>query len=184
MRPGVCCAALAMVLVAAAHAETLTVVSWGGSYEAATRKAILEPFTAETGIEVAVEVYNGGLAQIRAQVETGSVYWDVVDLERADAVRGCDEGLLELVDFAEMAPAPDGRPLEDDYPPGTEFDCGAAMMYYATVVAYNAETLRGARPAAIGDFFDLERFPGRRGMRRSPIANLEFALLARRRGGG
>ena len=27
------------------------------------------------------------------------------------------------------------------------------------------------------DFFDLERFPGRRGMRRSPVANLEFALM-------
>ena len=52
------------------------------------------------------------------------------------------------------------------------------MIYYATVVAYNTEMLRGARPAAIADFFDLERFPGRRGMRRSPIANLEFALLA------
>lgn len=79
--------------------EGITVVSWGGSYEAAARKALFEPFSAETGIAVHVESYNGGLAQIRAQVETGNVHWDVVDLEFADAVKGCDEGLLEIIDI-------------------------------------------------------------------------------------
>ena len=106
---------LASVLFASsATAETLTVVSWGGSYEQASRKAILEPFSKETGIEIRVEVYNGGLAQVRAQVETGKVYWDVIDLEMADAARGCDEGLLEYVDVSNLAPAPDGTPAAED----------------------------------------------------------------------
>ncbi|MDE0412514.1 MAG: hypothetical protein OXI37_09915, partial [Gammaproteobacteria bacterium] len=56
-------------------AESITVVSWGGSYARAWEKAILEPFTAETGVEVRLESYNGGLAQVRAQVETGNVHW-------------------------------------------------------------------------------------------------------------
>ena len=30
----------------------------------------------------------------------------------------------------------------------------------------------------MADFFDLEKFPGRRGMRRTPNTNLEFALVA------
>lgn len=162
----------------AVGAETLTVVSWGGAYEQASRSAVLEPFTAATGIEVAVEVYNGGLAQIRAQVETGNVYWDVVDLERADAVRACDEGLLEFVDIDELAPAPDGTPPAEDYPPEAVTECGGGTLYYSTVVAINTEALSGARPQTIADFFDLARFPGRRGMRRSPLVNLEFALLA------
>ncbi len=46
------------------------------------------------GIDVGVEDYNGGLAQIRAQVEIGNIHWDAVDLKFADAVRGCDERLL------------------------------------------------------------------------------------------
>ena len=53
-------------------AESLTYVSWGGSYEQASRKALFVPFSEATGIDIEVEVYNGGLAQIRAQVETGS----------------------------------------------------------------------------------------------------------------
>ena len=172
---GLCAWAIAWGL--ASGAETLTVVSWGGAYEQASRKAVLEPFTAEKGIDVAIEVYNGGLAQIRAQVETGNVYWDVVDLERADAVRACDEGLLEFVDLEDLAPAPDGAPPADDYPPEAVTECGGGLLYYSTVVAYNADVLSGARPRVIGDFFDLARFPGRRGMRRSPLVNLEFALL-------
>ncbi|MDE0411588.1 MAG: hypothetical protein OXI37_05165, partial [Gammaproteobacteria bacterium] len=56
-------------------AESITVVSWGGSYARAWEKAILEPFTAETGVEVRLESFNGGLAQVRAQVETGNVHW-------------------------------------------------------------------------------------------------------------
>ena len=167
-----------IALAASASAETLTVVSWGGSYEQASRKAILEPFFEETGIEIRVEVYNGGLAQIRAQVETGNVYWDVVDLEMADSARGCDEGLLEFVDVDDMAPAPDGTPAAEDFFEGTVIDCGGGLLFYATIYAYNADSFPGDKPSTIDDFFDLERFPGRRGMRRLPQANLEFALMA------
>ena len=83
--------------------ESLTVVSWGGSYAHAINKGYLEPFAAETDIDIRIEDYNGGLAQVRAQVETGNVHWDVVDLETADAVSGCDEGILERIDSAAVA---------------------------------------------------------------------------------
>ena len=163
---------------AGCSSEGITVVSWGGSYEAAARKAIFEPFTAETGIAVRVESYNGGLAQIRAQVETGNVHWDVVDLELGDAVKGCDEGLLELIDMDELPPAPDGTPAREDYAEGTYTDCGGGMVYYSTAYAYNRESFAGEAPSKLEDFFDLARFPGRRGMRRVPLANLEMALMA------
>ena len=162
----------------AAGAESVTAVSWGGSYARACAKAIHEPFTAETGIEVRLEDYNGGLAQIRAQVETGNVHWDVVDLEMADAVLGCDEGLLEPIDPGDLPPAPDGTPAEQDFFPETLTECGVGGTYYSTIYAYNEEKFPGSKPATIADFFDLEKFPGRRGMRRTPLVNLEFALMA------
>ncbi|MCY4122810.1 MAG: ABC transporter substrate-binding protein, partial [Acidobacteria bacterium] len=63
--------AVALLAVDCAPAgTTLTVVSWGGSYGRAVSRAYLEPFAAATGIEVRLDDYNGGLAQIRAQVET------------------------------------------------------------------------------------------------------------------
>ena len=158
--------------------ESLTVVSWGGAYAEAVRRGYIEPFMAETGIEVRLEDYNGGLAQVRTQVESGNVHWDVVDFEIADAVSGCDEGLLEPIDTDALPPAPDSTPAPRDFLPDTLLDCSVGTLLYSTVYAYNAERIPGEKPATIGDFFDLERFPGRRGMRRAPVVNLEFALLA------
>ena len=163
---------------AAAGEREITVVSWGGSYARACVKGYFESFTAETGIEVNVEDYNGGLAQIRAQVEAGAVHWDVVDLGVSDAVTGCDEGVLELVDPSILPPGPNGERPEDDFLPDTRTECGVGNLLYSTIYAYNRETLNGSAPTTIADFFDLKRFPGRRGMRRAPDANLEFALLA------
>ena len=170
-------AALCGSLPAAADGP-LTVVSFGGSYARASQRAYHEPFTAETGIEVRLEDYNGGLAQIRAQVETGNVHWDVVDLNLADAVRGCDEGLLEFIAVEDLPPGADGTSAVDDFFPDTLTDCGMGTIFFATVYAYDPQRFPDRTPATIDDFFDLERFPGRRGMRRTPEDNLEFALLA------
>ncbi len=163
---------------AAGGERAITVVSWGGSYARACVKGYFESFTAATGIEVNVEDYNGGLAQIRAQAEAGSVHWDVVDLGVSDAVTGCDEGVLELIDPAILPPGPNGERPEDDFLPDTTTECGVGNLLYSTIYAWNPETLTGPPPATIADFFDLERFPGRRGMRRVPDVNLEFALMA------
>ncbi len=171
-------ASLLAVASAAAAAQTLTVVSWGGSYGRSVERAWVEPFMAETGIDVRMEDYNGGLAQIRAQVETGNVFWDVVDLTTPDAVGACDEGLLEFITLEELPAAADGSPAAGDFLPGSRSDCSGGGLVSATVVAYNEELFPGAKPARLEDFFDLERFPGRRGMRRVPAANLEFALMA------
>ena len=159
-------------------AEQLTVVSFGGSYARASQQAYHEPFTAETGIEVRLEDYNGGLAQIRAQVETGNVHWDVVDLNVADAVLGCDEGLLEFIDPGDLPPGADGSSVADDFVSGTLTDCGMGTIFFSSIYAFHPQHFPGAKPATIEDFFDLERFPGRRGMRRVPSDNLEIALLA------
>ena len=157
---------------------SITAVSWGGSYGRAYRGAVQIPFMDETGIRVDMEDYNGGLAQIRAQVDVGAVYWDVVDLEMADAMRGCDEGLLEPIDIDMLPPALDGTPARDDFYPEMQGECGAGMLFYSTVYAYNADLFPDEQPATMADFFDVERFPGRRGMRRVPQVNLEFALIA------
>ncbi len=158
--------------------ESLTVTSWGGAYSRACRLAYFEPFAEETGIGIREALYNGGLAEVRAQVDVGRVHWDVVSMELADAVRGCEEGLLEPLDPSMWPPGADGTPAEEDFLPGTLTECGVGAEFYATVIAYNRDRINGPEPTALEAFFDLERYPGRRGMRRKPLANLEFALMA------
>ena len=161
------------------ESRSVTAVSWGGSYGRAINEGVNIPFAEESSIGVVVEDYNGGLAQIRAQVEVGEIHWDLVDLEIAHAVRGCDEGLLERLDINQLPPSPDGTPAAEDFLEGTMTDCGMGTFFWSMVYAYNEENvLSKIKPSTMADFFDLDTFPGRRGMRRVPQMNIEFALIA------
>ena len=166
------------VLAAAAEPASITFVSWGGPYARAQRSAFINAFTEETGITVRMDDYSGGLAQVRAQIEAGDIHWDAIDLERPDVLLGCEEGLLERLGVDALPPAPDGTPASEDYYPQTLSDCGGAGIVYATIFAYHRDAFPAGGPTSIRDFFDVRRFPGRRGLRRSPMTNLEFALMA------
>ena len=51
-------------------------------------------------------------------------------------------------------------------------------LVYATVLAYDDRAFPGEKPRSVADFFDIARFPGKRALRRQPIALLEWALLS------
>ena len=175
-------AGLVMLGLAAAtpavSADSLTVISWGGAYTKSQVEAYHKPYTASTGVKILSDNYNGGLAEIKAQVESGNVSWDLVDLELADVVRGCDEGLLEPLDLDALPTSPDGKSAKDDFIAGTLHECGVATIIWSTIYAYDDSKFSGAKPASLADFFDTANFPGKRGMRKSPKVNLEFALMA------
>ncbi len=171
-------ALLSMSLSAVQAAESLTVVSWGGAYTKSQVEAYHKPFEKMTGVKILSEDYNGGLAQIKAQVDSGNVTWDVVDLELSDVVRGCDEGLLEEIDWSILPPAPDGTPAEEDFIEGALHDCAVGTIVWSTVFAYDADRFTGEKPSTIADLFDVEKFPGKRGLRKNPKVNLEWALMA------
>lgn len=163
----------------AANAQSsLTVVSWGGAYTNSQVKAYHEPWVEKTGIKINSEDYNGGLAQVKAQVDSGNVTWDLVDVELSDAVRGCDEGLFEEIDPAILPSAADGTAATDDFLSGTLTDCAVGQIVWSTVYAYDASKFPGKKPSTIADLFDTKTFPGKRGMRKNPKANLEMALIA------
>jgi putative spermidine/putrescine transport system substrate-binding protein len=161
----------------AAGAEEVAVMSWGGAYTVSQVEAYHKPFTAETGIKVVSIDADNPATPIKAQVEAGNVTVDVADVEYADAIRLCDEGLLETIDMAMLPPAPDGTPAAEDFLPGAVTDCAVATIVFSTVFAYDT-TKFPAGPTTMADFFNIEGFPGKRGMRKGAKANLEMALMA------
>ena len=171
-------ACLTLFAVPLSGAGEVVVVNFGGSYEKACDEGYYKAFTAETGIEVKIDQYDGSLAQIRAQVESGSVHWDVISIDGPVAQVGCDEGLFENLDGLEWAPSADGTPIDGDFDDAEWVECGLPQIAYATIIAFNRNSFPEARPSKLDDFFDLERFPGRRGIWRALPANLEIALLA------
>ena len=83
----------ASVIFAPFAASAVTVASWGGAYTESQQKAYADTYS-DPG-SIVFENYNGGLGEVRAQVESGSVTWDLVDVLPGDAITGCDEGLFE-----------------------------------------------------------------------------------------
>src|SRR5258707_11657222 len=73
----------------------LVVVSYGGSYQEAQRKAIFEPFEKATGIKIKEAEWSGEYAKLKAMVDSGNVTWDVVvSAESSDIERGIKDGIL------------------------------------------------------------------------------------------
>ena len=162
----------------AAPEPAITVVSWGGPYERSQVKAYFDPFTEQTGIGIRIERYNGGLVELRRQVEQGLAGWDLMDMTMADNRAACHQGLLEPIDHTRLLPAPDGTPAERDFIDGALTECGVTQIVYAMVLGYHRDAFPGERPERMADLFDVRRFPGKRALRKSPEANLEWALMS------
>lgn len=161
----------------AASAGEVTVMSWGGAYTKSQVEAYQKPFTAETGIKINSIDSDNPATPIKAQVEAGNVTVDVADVEFSDAIRLCDEGLLETIDASILPAAPDGTPAVEDFIDGALQDCAVANIVWSTVFAFNKDNNKGT-PTTIADFFDTTKFPGKRGLRKSAKATLEMALMA------
>ncbi|MEO1680208.1 MAG: ABC transporter substrate-binding protein [Pseudomonadota bacterium] len=153
----------------------LTTMSWGGAYGKSQVEAYNKPFAEMKGVDVNMVDADNPATPIKAQVEAGNVTVDVADVEYSDAVRLCDEGLIEEIDPSMLPAGADGTPAEEDFL--ILSDCAVPSIVWSTVVAFNEEVVQGD-PSTLASFFDLDAFPGKRGMRKTPKANLEMALIA------
>lgn len=169
---------LAGFAAGAASASDLRVVSWGGTYTRSQMLGFVLSYQDEHDRDVEVLDFDGGLREISRQVSAYNVRWDAVDLEQLDVLRGCREGLLEPVEELELADSPDGVSAEDDFIAGALSECGVGSVVWYTVIGYNPGDFADNPPSRIEDFFNLSDYPGNRGMRRTPMGNLEWALIA------
>ncbi|MCK9505835.1 MAG: ABC transporter substrate-binding protein [Porticoccaceae bacterium] len=150
------------------HAAELNVSSYGGADAAAYRAAYWEPFEAQTGIKVNESLSDGSIGKVRSQVASGHVVWDVAQTDLGNMTIGCSEGLFEKMDLT-------GLPV-DDLLPNTISECGIASEFAGTVMTYNADIVKEA-PKSWQEFWDTEKFPGKRCMRKA-VETLINALLA------
>lgn len=159
-----------LLLGAANAADPLSVMSFGGAYQDAQRKAVFSAYAEETGRAVSEQEYGGEIAKIKAMIDSGNTTIDVVDVDAPTLLQGCDEGIFETIDWEKIGP-------KSEWLAGTTSDCGVGTIVYATVLSYDEDKLEKA-PTKLADLFDLATFPGKRGLWKNPATNLEFALLA------
>lgn len=162
--------------------NNITVVSWGGAYQASQVNAYLNPYAAANpGFTYTMdESSNDAVARMRAMVEANNITWDLVDVEGADAIRLCDEGLAMEIDHDTMlAAAPDGTLASADFGASLVSNCFIPQIVFSTTFGYRTDMVPAgvAPPTDACAVFDLETYPGRRALNRRPISNMEWALL-------
>jgi len=149
---------------------TLVVASFGGAWQRAQAAAMFEPFSQATGIAIEQREYAGEYALIADKGAAGE--WDVVDVEPAELLHGVRDGLYAPIDYAHID--------QDALLESAIHPYGVGLMTYAVVLGYSTTAYPDAEtaPTTWADFWDLERFPGKRALRNNPQWMLEIALLA------
>ncbi len=162
-------AALLCIALPAAAAGELTVISFGRADRAALSEAYVEPFSKATGIAVNLLSYDGQVTELKQMVEAGAPVWDVMQVESRTLNLGCRQGLFEKLDPARAPPAA-------ELIPGALSQCGVGIFFWAHALVYSDQL--GDGPHSWADFWDIRKYPGKRGLRRSAKYTLEIALLA------
>jgi putative spermidine/putrescine transport system substrate-binding protein len=165
----VAAAAILAVSFGTAAARDLMIVARGNSAQEATKEVFARPFTAATTIPVKDESWDGGIDALRTQTKTPDNPWDLVMVDSDELATGCSEGLFEKLDWSAIG----GK---DHYLPQAVSDCGVGAGVASLVLAWDREKF----PATPGwsDFWDVAKYPGKRGLNHGPRGNLEFALIA------
>jgi putative spermidine/putrescine transport system substrate-binding protein len=154
---------------ARAQQRELVFASWGGAYQEGIRKAWLEPWARRRGVRVREDT-NPELARIRAMVDTNTVTWDVITGGGTTLMQGIQANLFERI--------PDGAVNLSHVYPEARNPYGVPSEIFSTNFAYATQAFRNRQaPATWADFFDPQRFPGRRTIYNRPQTVLEAALI-------
>ena len=143
--------------------------SWGGSFQDALRSAMLDPAAEALNVTVKEDTTNG-IQDVRAQITAGAVAWDVTEQDLPSCETLSREGKLEPIDYSIVDTT--GIPEElihENY---------IGFINFTKVIAYRTDAFDGAGPSNWAEFWDLENFPGNRGMHGKVNYNLEAALMA------
>lgn len=156
-----------------ADPATITFVAYGGAGQDAMIAAWQDPYTAKHPNISFVNTSPPDVAQVKAQVESGQVTWDVLATAPYAAEQNCDV-LFEPLDLDLSAVN------EADLVEGAVGSCYAGNFANSTPLAYRTDAFpAGQGPTKIADFFDVKNFPGQRGiLTNMQNGILEYPLLA------
>ncbi len=149
----------------------VTAFVFGGVWKKAAMKAFGEPFTQKTGIAMAYQdPYT--FAKLRAMHEAHAMQVDAVSVQGEEIFQAEHLKMVMPLDFNVI-----DRSVLDPRQLRHGNAIGAHTLSY--VICYNKKKWPGEQhPASWADFWDIDRFPGRRALRTEELWTIEAALKA------
>jgi putative spermidine/putrescine transport system substrate-binding protein len=140
---------------------------YGGLTDDARQAVFFSTFEEATGINVVTAEADS--ARFRLMAESGKSEWDSMDTDGFDVVDFAEAGLLQKLP-AEVTRA--------DMVPAAYQDYATSGLAYSVTQGSLQGTFSGPGPESWADFWNLSRFPGKRGLFTFFLAIPEIALLA------
>lgn len=151
------------------HKNKLVFVDWGGANTDARIAANIEPFEEEYDCDVTI-VTPSDYAKLIAMVDNKTTEWDVMNCDAYWGAYAGEQGYLEPIDYDVVT-----EKIDDSVQ--LEYVMGAEV--YSSVIAYNTDAYtEKTAPQTWADFWDTDKYPGKRAMWQYPVTVLEAALLA------
>ncbi len=152
-----------------AESGKLVFVNWGGDAITAYDAAFGKPFQADTGVVVKQDGSGPTEGAIKAQVESGNPTWDIVDADPFSAETLGKQGMITPIDYEVV----DRGKMRE----GFVWEHSASAYFYSYVIAYDATRFGDNPPTGMADFFDVDKFPGKRSMYKWGTGMWEALLL-------
>lgn len=168
LRPG-----LAQDLARLKGDGSIVVCTWGGGYSDTMQQIWFDPFAAETGIDVSTTSIPD-MSKLEVMEKVGNVEWDLVDTEGVQMALAIKKGLLQPIDYDlifSIVP-------KDQIDPKVITPYGLGSVSFSTVIAWNSDLFGAEGPQSWQEWFDTDRFKGRRALYAQPRPSFEIALMA------
>ncbi len=147
----------------------------GGAFGDALKRNFFDPFTKATGVRVVPisTSYGEMMAKTAAMEAADTVEWDIIAPQFTELAQISGY----LTDLGDCSAMPN---IAQDAISGSCGRWGALYVIGGQMLCWNPELYKDKRPQRWADFWDVERFPGRRGVANtgSPWATLMLSLLA------
>ncbi|MCU1420410.1 MAG: spermidine/putrescine-binding periplasmic protein [Microbacteriaceae bacterium] len=145
---------------------SLTFVGYGGAGQQGQIDAWQTPYTKDHPNVTFQNTSPASVAAVQAQVQTGNIQWDVVNVAPYAATQNCGT-LFEPLSVPKLDPK--------DFPAGTIGKCYVGNFTNSPMLAYNVKDFPdpSKAPKTIKDFFDTKKFPGKRGV----VSDLQDGMI-------
>ena len=166
----------------------VTVMSWGGKYQSVQKSALGDSYTQQGGTQINWISWSDNprlKIQDIIKKDTKNLSVDILDLlignrfSLNEIETNCENGDLYKFDLnKDLKLKSNSVPLNKDYLAPVLNDCLVGNILFSWNFAFNSPSFINSKPSSAEDFFDVEKFPGKRGLYYLPKTNIEFALMA------
>lgn len=152
---------------------SIIVCTWGGDYADTMQEIWFDTFAEATGIDVTYTSIPD-MAKLEVMESVGNVEWDLIDTEGVQMALAIKKGLLQPIDYDLIFSIVPKEQLD----PAVLTEYGIGSVAFSTVIAWNTDLFGAEGPQTWAEWFDTQKFKGRRALYAQPRPSFEIALMA------